>query len=356
MGWISDKFYDALHSVTGARTRKAFMKQRNIGVVSLFDEDPSFHESKQRIDEIVSTGRLEDFPALNVPAMREGAMLTNATPLHVLQRLYLRTRLGFEGAIERGKAAIEMAEAAYRRAPSAETAALLSAAHEELAYSYRGYDFLGEDGTTGDWESMQKHIAIAIDELGRHAADGPSSARWLRMHYSLGVEAHGLEGFEARFETAWALDRYDTALIEQHSNLLLPRWYGNDAHDAEVFARRVMELTKDRFGLGGYAWVYDEHATIGSHEASDTLVDRALLIDAFEDLVARFPAASIVNRYARTMMWFDDDEGELAAYRLFSDRMRAIVPEVWNGDSWDEQLSDAIDSIDLAIMAAEDHE
>jgi hypothetical protein len=357
MGWIGDKFMDAFYGFALSRERKAFLKQRKIGVVSLFDEDPAFIESKQRIDDIVREGRLEDFSQLNIAAMREGSILTNAIPLHALQRAYLRARLGIDESVEQGKAAIVMAQAAYNRAPSAETAAQLSVVHTALAQLYRGYEYLGEDGTTGDWESMQKHVTIAQEVLARHAADGQGSARWLRQHYYHAInESCSREEFDARFEVAWALDRYDTSLIESHSIFLLPRWIGHDEQDVEVFARRVMELTRDRFGLGGYAWAYDVHATIGDHEAQDTRVDRALLIDAYEDLTQRFPAASVVNRYARTMMWFEDDEGELAAYRLFSERMRAIVPEVWNGETRDEQISDALDSLDLAMMAAEDLE
>lgn len=115
----------------------------------------------------------------------------------------------------------------------------------------------------------------------------------------------------------------------------MPRWLGRSEHDLEVFARRAAELTKDRFGLGFYALIQQANTDVGEHELEDTLCDPEMVKRGFEDLITRFPAPSNMNRYADMLEWMGDTE---ALADLLETRFRWIVPEIWYGDTTEEQF------------------
>jgi hypothetical protein len=333
---------------------RKLLADRGIGFVSLYDEDPDFAETKRRVDALVASGKLEHFPALFRHAFETGRHLTNGWPVYALQRRYFYDATGIvEYDIDKTSAALPAYEAAYKRLPNAETAALLAYAHERLAYAYRGDGALGGAGEVqGDPEGMTRHLGLAFEVMRSHADEGATSLMWRRQHYRLGVDEDlDLTAFQARFDAIHADMPTDIGLIQAHARTLLPRWMGGNAQDMEHFARRVMQATERTHGRGAYALVYASNTSVSDHDPPDTAVDRALLMQAFGDLAERFPAPSIINTWLDTMLWFEDAEGDAQARALLDKRLSAIVPECWSGDTWDEQVEDALDAIAEVLLS-----
>jgi hypothetical protein len=204
----------------------------------------------------------------------------------------------------------------------------------------------------GDADAMSKHLDLALAVMRDHSEEGASSIMWRRQHYRLGLDEDlDYEAFQARFDAIYAAMPTDIGLIQAHARMLLPRWVGRDAQDMETFARHVMQATRSTHGRGAYALVYGSNTTVNNHDLPDTVLDRPLLMQAFQDLADRFPAPSIINTWFDTMLWLDDDEGDKQARHLIDKRLSAIVPECWEGDSRDEQIEDALEAVADALSA-----
>jgi hypothetical protein len=333
---------------------RSYLAKRGIPFVSIFDEDPAFAEPKRRVDALVADGRLEHFPALFRHHFQTGTLLANGWPVYALQRRYFYERAGLiEYDIAAIEAAIPSFEAAYARLPNADTAALLGYAHERLAYAYRGDGALSDAGhVQGNEGAMVKHLDLALAVMRDHSEKGSSSIMWRRQHYRLGLDEDlDYEAFQARFDAIHADMPTDVGLIQAHARMLLPRWIGRDARDMETFARQVMAATQATYGRGAYALIYGSNTTVNNHDLPDTVLDRPLLMQAFQDLAERFPAPSIVNMWFDTMLWLDDGEGDKQAGHLLEKRLSAIVPECWEGDTRDEQIEDALEAVADALSA-----
>jgi hypothetical protein len=110
------------------------LAERGIGFLSIFDEDPAFAEPKRRVDALVAAGKLEHFPALFSHSFEKGELLTNGWPVCALQRRYFYAATGIvDDNIDKIRAELPAYEAAYKRLPNAETAALLAYASERSA-------------------------------------------------------------------------------------------------------------------------------------------------------------------------------------------------------------------------------
>jgi hypothetical protein len=345
--YISDIHDRVMRRFVDTPRRNRFLQKHDIGVISMFDEDPAFAPHKAAVDTVLASGRFEDFIGLNDAAFAGGLMLANACPVHKLQRDYLWIRLdGGPGGNQHGAA---LWDEAYRRKPHPAVAAMLAYSLASVGWEHRGYNF---DGPASDQDHAlwREFGARARDIMQRHEQDGPSSRTWRRLRFSLSVgEDITRAELDARFAATWADDRRDTGLLAGHANALLPRWFGENEGDLDRFARQVSEETKDVFGTGAYALIYGFNTSTGSHEPEDTLVDPVLLIESFEDLVQRFPAPGILNLYVKTLAWLGDDRSLNKACAIARNRMKMIVPEVWDGDTFAEKLEDAEDTLDLLI-------
>jgi hypothetical protein len=345
--FIGDMHDRVMRRFVDTPRRDRFLQKHGIGVISMFDEDPAFTPHKAAVDAVLASGRLEDFIDLNDAAFAEGLMLTNACPAHKLQRDYLWIRLD-EGPGGKQQA-VALWDEACRRKPGPAVAAMLANSLDAVGWEHRGYDF-GGPASDRDDELWGEFGARARDVMHRHEQDGPSNRTWRRMRFSLSVgEDITRAALDARFEAAWADDKRDVGLLAGYANALLPRWFGENEGDVDRFARQISEETKDVFGTGAYALIYGFNTSIGSHEPEDTLVDPALLIESFEDLVQRFPAPGVLNLYVKTLAWLGDDRHLNKAYAIARNRMKMIVPEVWDGDTLAERLEDAEDALDLLI-------
>jgi hypothetical protein len=332
--------------------RNRFLRARGIGVVSIYDEDPVFARYKNVINAIIASGRLEDFVAANDAAFSEGVMLSNGFPAHALQRDYFWECLFDNPQNEHG--CLPLWEAAYQRQPGPAAAALLAYTLRQISWRFRGYSFGGPDDPEDEtqWGAYEEQTWVAMN---RHTADGPSCRTWRRLLNSLSTGSDvSREQLDRRFEAAWADDRRDLAPLFAHANHLLPRWYGNDAQDVEVLARRSADATEAFFGLGAYALVYGSLTDLGDYDLEDTNIDPALLRDSFDDLIARFPSQSNINRRLKMLVWMDEDMYFEEALQIAKRDLKAIVPEVWDGDTRAEKLEDAEDALSIIILADDD--
>ncbi|MBE1204143.1 hypothetical protein [Aminobacter carboxidus] len=65
----------------------------------------------------------------------------------------------------------------------------------------------------------------------------------------------------------------------------------------------------------------------------------------FEDLITRFPAPSNMNRYADMLEWMGNTE---ALADLLETRFRWIVPEIWYGETTEDQFEYAFATLQEA--------
>lgn len=211
-------------------------------------------------------------------------------------------------------------------------AALLHDLLRSTAFALRG------TGTVYDVTSDQRAGFHACMELADEALDSQrnmTNYSWLVSDYRRSANTGSLGTFQEKFERVWSIDRYNIDLCRSHARMIMPRWLGDSEHDLENFARRAAELTKDRYGYGFYAWIQQANTEVGAHELSDTLCDPELVKRGFEDLYERFPAQSVLNFYADMLEWMEDTE---TLADLLETRLRSVIPQVWYGDTMEEQF------------------
>lgn len=324
------------------------MKERGYSVVSLRDELPVEHRTA--IEDMVSGDRLEDFEALFRDARAADIILPNARPLH--DALTFCVMPDFDQSESDLGAKLAPFHRAFERRPSPSTAGLYATMLQSAASAARGYDFVdavGEEQWQNHFELNRQARAI-LDQTAHQAGD---DLLWADADYSLGLDHDDIQvhEFHAKFDRLWSMNRWSLPLLASRGIHLLPRWVGEDEHDVEKFARHAISVTEERFGCGAYAYVYQALANVGSLDIEDTLCDRALLRQGFEDLAARYPAQSVLNRYANTMAWAEMDE---VALELFDARITAIVPEVWTGNTEQDQIDDAMGALHLGTLSRDE--
>ena len=221
----------------------------------------------------------------------------------------------------------------FHRSPSAFSAATYADAMRAMAFVRRGSAW-GHEVRGDQWQSYQTLLREADDVLDSHR--DPADFSWRMSDYRRSANEGNFETFKARFERVWLMDRYNIDLCRSHARMIMPRWLGRDEHDLENFARRAAELTSDRFGLGFYALIHQANTEVGDHELEDTLCDPDLVKQGFEDLLARFPAPSVMNLYADALEWMGDTE---ALADLLESRFRVMVPQVWYGETRSDKIS-----------------
>jgi hypothetical protein len=202
-----------------------------------------------------------------------------------------------------------------------------------MAFVRRGTAW-ARDVQADQWQGYEALLGEADAVLDSHP--DPADFSWRMSDYSRSANTGDFDIFKARFERAWLMDRYNIDLCRSHARMIMPRWLGRDEHDLENFARRAADLTRDRFGLGFYALIQQANTEVGDHELADTLCDPDLVKQGFEDLLARFPAPSVMNLYADTLEWMGDTE---ALADLFESRFRVMVPQIWYGETRSDKIS-----------------
>jgi len=319
------------------------VRDYDLYLIDLHDEIPRLFPQR---DAMRRAWQERDFPAYErafAAARRDGGIAENGKPDYALVRDWFLEEFQAlpdgDDAGPRHEALLAPFAAFFRQHPSPFSAATYHDALRVTAFAWRG-TACADDVQQGQWQKHEAFLQQADAVLD--ANPGPNDFSWRISDYRRTANDGSLSEYQARFEKAWALDRFNIDLCRSHARMIMPRWLGRDAHDLEVFARRAAEFTKERFGLGFYALIQQANTEVGSHELGDTLCDPALVKQGFEDLLERFPAPSIVNLYADMLEWMEDGE---ALADLLQSRFRTIVPQIWYGDTRQEKIEYCFDTL-----------
>ncbi|GGF65945.1 hypothetical protein GCM10007301_27050 [Azorhizobium oxalatiphilum] len=325
------------------RENQRLMRKYNFGILPISEELGAHAEVAGRVSALGDAGHIYEIEPLYEEARRADIVLPGAFLLHEM----LLQRLMPANLQDRNSVAGKLApfRAAWEGHPTPFTAALYALTLHEAAYAARGTD-LPDTVSDQQWADMQRHLTMARQVLDATPDTTGTCQLWHRANYDLALE-EGLDfnAYQARFEAAWALDRFNLQLCENHAIRVMPRWMGRDAHDVESFARRAMAMTETRYGAGAYAMIYHGQCEMGHHELEDSLCEPALAQQGFEDLIARYGGQSLYNRHAGFSDWVGD---HATVNRLFSGPLRTIVPQIWSGADDDERVTDALDTFSLA--------
>lgn len=219
--------------------------------------------------------------------------------------------------------------AAHESAPTVFTASVYCQALLSAAFEARGYDY-AHNTSDSQWAAFRQLVDQAAEILmsARDVA-GDDFAWWSARYQVTQVTDLGDASRADIFEKVWSLDRGNLSTIGQEMGMLLPRWHGTDAHEADRFARRAAELTADEWGAGAYAIAYTQYTDEEDLEASDTGFDPALAERGFQDMIARTTSVSVPNLYARTMSWANQEQ---AVLRIFDQGLTVIAPGAWDAE------------------------
>ena len=344
VGDLRQKLKDKRAAGQRATARAALQKRYGFATIALRDEPPECVAGSTDMARWAAAGTLEPFETLYAESERADLMLANAQKMHV----FLWQRLFDDFDHVDGPGADRLTEP-FRRWFESKRSPIAAAAYAKAlyhaAFDYRGGSFAA-DVREEQWAEYNKRLELGRDALAATEAAGRESQPWLWSSYDYGrQDVSSLDEFNRRFHEAWSRDMSNTSLCVSHGIRLLPRWYGHDERDLESFARNVTGMTQDRFGDGLYALIYGYGYHIGAHEIGDTACDRDRLKRGFEDLAARFPAQSILNRYAAGMYFSRDYRACADAFR----RMTAIVPDLWLGSTREKQVTDALETLRVVV-------
>jgi hypothetical protein len=330
-----------------------FLQNSGLAVTPLADELPGFRGQAQAMRAAWNAQDFALYERSYLDAYRAQAVLGNALVAHrMIANAFLaeateETRDWLDAV--RIAPYVEAAKryAQERRTPFA-FALYANMLHSQGA-AYRGTEF-ADKVTLEGWAQLAQCETLAKEAL---AAAGPDAAKdplWRFTSYVL-EEVN----MSARFEEAWALDPYNLNLCAHRANMLLTRWHGTHEGAFDEFALRAAARTADRFGEGMYALIHQSVTDVGHLDHKETRCDLARVKRGFADLMARYPAQSVVNRYANFLIWTRRESDEIEAWELVaSRRLKAIVPEVWLGDVMVEKVEDALEDLMFSKETWED--
>jgi hypothetical protein len=311
------------------------VRDYDLYLVDLHDEIPALVPQRDAMRAAWRNGDFEAYQRAFEAARVGGVITESGRPLYALVKDWFVEPF-LELPDDETVAHIDMLEpfrAFFQRSPSAFSAATYADALRVTAFVRRGTAY-GRLVRADQWRDYETLLKEADDVLDSHA--DPENFSWRMSDYRRSANDGDFEKFRARFERVWLLDRYNIDLCRSHARMIMPRWLGRSAQDLEDFARRAAELTQDRFGLGFYALIQQANTDVGDHELADTLCDPDMAKRGFEDLLARFPAPSVMNLYADMLEWMGDTE---ALADLLESRFRVMVPQIWYGDTRGDKIS-----------------
>ncbi|WP_439616295.1 hypothetical protein [Shinella sp.] len=321
--------------------QEQLVRDYDLYLVDLYDEIPALVPQRDAMRIAWGNGDFEAYQRAFEAARAGGVITESGRPHYSLVKDWFFEPF-LELPDEEAPAHEEMLKpfrAFFQRSPSPFSAATYADALRVTAFARRGTAY-GRFVRPEQWKSYEELLKEADDVLNSHP--DPENFSWRMSDYRRAANEGSFDIFKARFERAWLLDRYNVDLCRAHARMIMPRWLGRDAQDLEDFARRAVELTRERFGLGFYALIQQANTDVGDHELADTLCDPALVKQGFEDLLARFPAPSVMNLYADMLEWMGDTE---ALADLLETRFRVMVPQIWYGDTRGEKISYVFDTL-----------
>jgi hypothetical protein len=170
---------------------------------------------------------------------------------------------------------------------------------EAHAWSYRGGGY-AKDVPPGAWADFRKYLQRAVQYLQDHAdvALADSSAHDLLLSIGRGLD-WDIGTLRTIQQEGLKRNPDDMMLYVDMLYSLLPRWQGN-ANILDHYIREVTKRTQADVGTGMYAILYALAAEreYGHALFENSLADWPTMKKSFEDMLARYPNAQRLNRYA----------------------------------------------------------
>ncbi|MBR9651221.1 hypothetical protein [Thalassovita aquimarina] len=168
-------------------------------------------------------------------------------------------------------------------------------AYIDIAWAWRG------DGGIADipadrrreFETKMARAADILDRFSPFEHDSPALAatRCALLAAQAGADQRIVDDYEDLIE----LDPANPRHMRAFGNHLLPRWFGS-YQQLEIGARRSAVLTRDIWGMGGYAWTYLDALAVDP--TAIEMLDVDFFLDAMRDILQRRPDQHIVNTFA----------------------------------------------------------
>ena len=198
-----------------------------------------------------------------------------------------------EAAVLDGIEALESVLAEFENCPW--TAAVVALAHMDLAWAWRGTDWL-QDLPERNRNAFAAHFDRANDVLAPidpHRCNSPFLASAHAMLSS--GKQRDARRLTRSFEDLIDLDPHNARAMRHFGTQMLPRWHG-DYEALELAARRNAGRTYDVWGNGGYTWVmFDAIAT--DPEACARL-DHDFFVEGLQDILQFSHDQYVVNLLA----------------------------------------------------------
>lgn len=212
-------------------------------------------------------------------------------------------------------------------------------AYIDIAWAWRGEGWISDLPTRQrrEFETRMRRAAEILDHFNPFEHDSPALAA--TRCALLAVQAAADQRIADDYEDLIELDPANPRHMRAFGNHLLPRWFGS-YQQLEIGARRSAILTRDIWGMGGYAWTYLDALSVDPKAIE--MLDVDFFTDAMRDILQRRPDQHIVNSFAAfCAVTLQQDrfqtlahaEAAAAIARAFDwilrDHLREVHPMIW---------------------------
>lgn len=319
-----------------------FMAEHGIRLATTEEAFGAFAQLRDRVVRLAEEGRLAEFAQIYETAVERRELLPNGRLLSsVLYGWATGDRVPTE--LEQMPAYLDPFARWFNESPSPLSGALYAQALLHLAGLERGAAWAHQTDPS-QWAGFAAALSTAQSVLEAANPGNEDHYVWLSVASEIGqVTGQPEAAREALFERAWSMDRMNISLFGGHMQSLLPRWSGMDGRYADMFARRVLELTHADLGYGGYALAYAYWANYPSDPQVDfeeAVLDQDFMRQGCLDLLQRFPDSLVVkNELACVMSWIGAED---LVKQLFDGGTRLIDAPSWGGQTPEQALERAV--------------
>ncbi|MDX1781636.1 MAG: hypothetical protein R3256_09975 [Thalassovita sp.] len=168
-------------------------------------------------------------------------------------------------------------------------------AYIDIAWAWRGEGWFQDIPAEhlNEFKAKMDRASEILDRFSpfEHDSPGLAATRCALLAAQAGADERIIDDYEDLIE----LDPANPRHMRAFGNHLLPRWFGS-YQQLEIGARRATILTRDVWGMGGYAWTYLDALTLDPQAIE--LLDADFFLDAMRDILDRQPNQHIVNSFA----------------------------------------------------------
>jgi len=169
----------------------------------------------------------------------------------------------------------------------------------QKAWFYRGKGY-AHTVSQEQWIKFFQNLNLALDHLNKIKALSSHDPAWydIMLAVARGLGWDGRE-YSALLDEALEMHPYYYPIYFEAVYNLAPRWNGS-LKSMDDFARRAVELTRDKEGTGMYARVYwyVSQSLYSEELFSKSLVSWPVMSQGIDDVLARYPDQWNINNFA----------------------------------------------------------